>query len=139
MAVALLDRRCTNHELREAAVECPSCKRSFCRECVVEHDGRMMCSGCVAMLARSDAATERAKRIRWTLAAVGGLLLAWVTFYYLGAMLARIPSQFHTAAVLVGPMGTDRPVHAAHASWLPRPACEAALGQSGLSPSGVNA
>jgi len=27
-------------------------------------------------------------------AAVGGLLLAWLVFYYLGAMLARIPSDF---------------------------------------------
>jgi len=136
MAVALIDRRCANHELREAAVQCPSCKRFFCRECVVEHDGRMMCSGCVAMLARNDAATERAKRIRWALAAVGGVLLAWIAFYYLGAMLARIPSQFHTANS-VGPMGTDRAVHAAHASWLSKLACDSALGKSGQFPSGA--
>ena len=44
----LLDQRCSNHALREAAVQCPSCKRFFCRECVTEHAGRMICVNCVA-------------------------------------------------------------------------------------------
>lgn len=98
-AVSLLDRRCSNHAAREAAVQCPSCKRFFCRECVTEHDGRMMCVACVALLARNEAGAERSKKIRWTLGAIAGILLAWMAFYYLGSMLARIPSQFHTAGL----------------------------------------
>lgn len=97
--VNLLDRRCSNHASREAAVQCPSCKRFFCRECSTEHDGRMMCVACVAALARSEAGVERAKKIRWALGAILGALLAWVAFYYLGSMLARIPSEFHTAGL----------------------------------------
>jgi len=77
-------------------VQCPSCRRFFCRECVTEHDGLMMCVACVALLARSEAGAERSKKIRWTMGAILGILLAWVAFYYLGSMLARIPSEFHT-------------------------------------------
>jgi hypothetical protein len=93
--VTLLDQRCLNHALREAAVQCPSCKRFFCRECVTEHAGRMICVTCVAILAHSDKKTVRATRLRWTASASLGLLIAWLVFYYLGLTLARIPSEFH--------------------------------------------
>jgi hypothetical protein len=36
--------------------------------------------------------------LAWIVAAVGGLLLAWAVFYYLGVMLARIPSDFFGGA-----------------------------------------
>jgi len=89
----LVDQRCLNHALREAAVQCPSCKRFFCRECVTEHHGRMICVGCVT----TGAATHPRARFRtgWAIMAAAGLLLAWLTFYYLGLTLSRIPSEFH--------------------------------------------
>jgi hypothetical protein len=91
----LLDQRCLNHALREAAVECPSCKRFFCRECSTEHQGRMICVACVAILTRVENKTARTKTVRWAASALGGILLAWLVFYYLGLTLARIPSEFH--------------------------------------------
>jgi len=93
--VTLLDQRCLNHALREAAVQCPSCKRYFCRECVTEHAGRMICVSCVGILAGSEEKTARAARLKWTATAVFGLLIAWLVFYYVGLSLARIPSEFH--------------------------------------------
>jgi hypothetical protein len=36
----------------------------------------------------------RSRGIAWAGFAAAGLLLAWIFFYYLGAMLARIPSDF---------------------------------------------
>jgi hypothetical protein len=90
----LLDQRCLNHSLREAAVQCPSCKRFFCRECVTEHERRMICVSCVAALARSEDKIDRVIRARWTLTALAGILIAWLVFYYLGLTLARIPSEF---------------------------------------------
>jgi hypothetical protein len=84
-----------NHALREAAVQCPSCKRFFCRECVTEHAGRMICVTCVAILAHGGKKTIRTIRLRWTATAALGLLIAWLVFYYLGLTLARIPSEFH--------------------------------------------
>src|SRR5271165_6140445 len=89
----LVDQRCSNHSLREAAVQCPSCKRFFCRECVTEHQGRMICVGCVA--ARVAAQPGARFQARWTIMAAAGIVLAWLLFYYLGLTLTRIPSEFH--------------------------------------------
>ncbi len=93
MTAAIVDRRCSNHPSREAAVRCPECARFYCRECVVEHHGRMICTTCVT---RDEAAQPagRFPAIRWSLFAIGGFLLAWMIFYYLGVLLARIPSTF---------------------------------------------
>jgi hypothetical protein len=92
----LLDQRCLNHPLREAAVQCPSCKRFFCRECVTEHQGRMICVSCVT----THIAAHPSSRLKpiWTLTAALGLLIAWLTFYYLGQTLAKIPSEFHASS-----------------------------------------
>ncbi|HWZ32489.1 MAG TPA: hypothetical protein VNX18_14210 [Bryobacteraceae bacterium] len=91
---ALIHQRCWNHASREAVVRCPSCQRYFCRECVTEHRGRMMCSACVTASVSAPAPGARSRGIAWAAFAAAGLLLAWMFFYYLGAMLARIPSNF---------------------------------------------
>jgi len=93
--MTLLYQRCFQHDLREAVAQCPSCKLFFCRECVTEHEGRMICVTCVNVLARDAHKQARSARARWTVTAVAGLLIAWLVFYYLGLMLARIPSKFH--------------------------------------------
>lgn len=90
---ALIHQRCWNHSAREAVVRCPQCARFYCRECVTEHSGKMMCAACVASIAQ-PAANPRSGRVVWALFAAGGFLLAWLMFYYLGAMLARIPADF---------------------------------------------
>ncbi|MGD1090468.1 MAG: rhomboid family protein [Bryobacteraceae bacterium] len=91
----LIHERCWHHSSREAAVRCPECRRFYCRECVTEHQGRMVCAACVARLAgRAAVDASGLHRLAWIAAAVGGLLLAWAVFYYLGVMLARIPSDF---------------------------------------------
>jgi len=95
--MTILDQRCAHHSFREAVAQCPSCKRYFCRECVTEHEGRLICVNCVGALTREERQTERASRAGWTVAALGGILIAWLVFYYLGLTLARIPSQFHGA------------------------------------------
>ena len=91
---ALIDQRCSNHASREAVVRCPECRRFFCRECVTEHRGRMICAACMAGSGRlsTDAAGWRAAL--WPVLAAGGFLLAWLIFYYAGVILARIPSDF---------------------------------------------
>jgi hypothetical protein len=95
LPASILDQRCANHVLREAVAQCPSCKRFFCRECVTEHQGRMICVGCVQALTGASPDAARLARIRWTLTAIAGLLIAWLVFYYTGLELARIPSKFH--------------------------------------------
>jgi hypothetical protein len=90
----LFGQRCSIHSEREAAVRCPGCSRFYCRECVTEHENRMMCAHCVAR--QSAASTEsRFPGVRWFAASLGGLLIAWLLFYYAGMSLARMPSLFH--------------------------------------------
>jgi hypothetical protein len=78
--MTLVDQRCFHHDLREAVAQCPSCKLFFCRECVTEHAGRMICVTCVHALTRDAHKTVQAARARWTVAAVAGLLVAWLVF-----------------------------------------------------------
>ena len=90
---AILHQRCWHHASREAVVRCPECRRYYCRECVVEHLGRMICTDCIARSVAEQAA-GRFANLRWAGFAVGGFLLAWLIFYYLGVWLAHFPSEF---------------------------------------------
>jgi hypothetical protein len=94
---ALVHQRCVIHAAREAAVRCPQCRLFYCRECVTEHEGRMMCAPCVAVLSRPVSA-DRSSWMSWVALALAGFVLAWVMFYYGGMGLARIPSTFFEEA-----------------------------------------
>ena len=45
--VNLSQQRCFNHTSREAVARCPECGRFFCRECITEHDDRVLCAVCL--------------------------------------------------------------------------------------------
>ena len=92
---ALVQARCWNHPSREAVVRCPECRRFFCRECVTEHQGRMVCATCVVQGSVVTRRVERPAAALWITLALAGVLLAWLVFYYAGLSLARIPSTFH--------------------------------------------
>jgi hypothetical protein len=89
-------QRCRNHPEREAAVRCPGCSRFFCRECAGEHEGRLLCAGCLAARVRR---VERAVRgwgwftrpMQWAL----GFLVAWWVFGFAGRVLTEVPDEFH--------------------------------------------
>jgi hypothetical protein len=80
---------------------CPSCHESFCRECIVEHDHRLLCARCLRNL--PDAAGPREPRSRFPLAAVFqsalGLALIWFGFYVLGLLLLRVPADVHDGLI----------------------------------------
>ncbi len=92
----LLHQRCFNHLLREAVARCPQCQRYFCRECVTEHEDKVLCAACLSAEADTDRSDRRG---------LGGLMrmmhfllgaaLLWVFFYYLGQILLSLPSAFH--------------------------------------------
>jgi hypothetical protein len=90
---AILHQRCFVHSSREAVVRCPQCTRYYCRECVTEHEGRMMCATCVSALAL-PAAVRKSPGFGWAILGLGGVVIAWLIFYYLGALLARVPADF---------------------------------------------
>jgi hypothetical protein len=92
---AIVHQRCWHHSSRQAVVRCPACHRFYCRECVTEHLGRMMCAGCVSLAKDAEAVPRmRSGNAMWIAFAAGGIFLAWLTFYYFGMMLARVPSDF---------------------------------------------
>jgi hypothetical protein len=78
-----LDQRCWNHETREAVCRCPQCGRSFCRECVTEHDARLLCAACLASMGKREARRRRG-RLGTALMALAGILLAWILFFAAG-------------------------------------------------------
>lgn len=92
----MMHQRCLHHPVREAAARCPECRQSFCRECVTEHEGRVICTPCLRRLTR-PVETRRAnfaplvRGLNWAIGLVAGVLC----FYALGQILLRIPSNFH--------------------------------------------
>jgi hypothetical protein len=99
MSAIRSDQRCWIHEEREAAARCLACSRFFCRECVTEHAGQMMCAECVARAASPRQSSDRSRalwiKLAWTALALAGVFVTWLVFYYLGQGLAQMPSDFH--------------------------------------------
>ena len=91
----LVHQKCRRHAFREAVGRCLDCKNYFCRECVTEHQGRMICATCVVQGSVVTRRVERPAAALWITLALAGMLLAWLVFYYAGLSLARIPSTFH--------------------------------------------
>jgi len=93
----LRQQRCLNHPRREAAARCPECGRFYCRECITEHDDRVLCASCLAKLA-----LKRTTQREWWgwVPKLGLALIALITvflaFLMLGNLLLSIPSQFHS-------------------------------------------
>lgn len=92
----LTHQRCFNHATREAAARCPECKQFFCRECVTEHDDRVVCTACLGKLTRKPLARRFALAQIFRLAqCLFGLLVAWYFFFLIGNRLLKLPSSFH--------------------------------------------
>jgi hypothetical protein len=99
----LLHERCFNHSLREASARCPDCGRFYCRECITEHEEKVICAVCLRKRVK-PALTRRP----WFIGAVRvagcllGLLVGWLFFYGCGRALLAVPSSFHEGAVWRG-------------------------------------
>jgi len=99
-ARGLASQRCFNHPEREAAALCPECGRYFCRECVTEHEDRVLCASCLGA-SKADNGKVRsimAPALRFAQAALG-VLIAWLFFYYMAEALLSIPDSFHDGTI----------------------------------------
>lgn len=97
---SLAHQRCFHHSLREAVARCPECRQFYCRECITEHDDRVICASCLRRLAGADA--QKKSRAAWLWAIVPcafGLFVAFLFFYVVGEALLLIPSNFHEGSV----------------------------------------
>ena len=89
--------RCYNHPTREAVALCTVTGKPYCRECIVEHEGKMVAAHVVAdLLAEPEQTSDsRWKRGRQWLVSGISLLVLWYGFFLLGRLLLSIPSRFH--------------------------------------------
>ena len=92
----LLQQTCFNHAGREAVARCPECRRHYCRECVTEHDDRVICAACLKHLTRGATSQRRVLvQIAQSFQCLTAGLLLWFLFYLVGAGLAALPDSFH--------------------------------------------
>ena len=93
----LHQRQCLNHAAREAVARCPECGQFYCRECIAEHEDRVICAACLRKLMRAAEKPRRAAGAwlaRGTLFG-GSLTLGWIAFYLVGKILLSIPASVH--------------------------------------------
>ena len=97
---SLSQQRCFNHSHREAAARCPGCAHFYCRECITEHDDRVICAACLRKLARVPF-TKRGGFVAVirTFKVMAGVFLVWLFFHYFGQTLLSVPSSFHDGTV----------------------------------------
>jgi late competence protein required for DNA uptake (superfamily II DNA/RNA helicase) len=92
----LRQKRCVNHSQREASARCPECGKFYCRECIGEHDDRILCASCLAKIRiKKEIGTPW-----WAWAPRLGLVLlaiatVYIIFLLAGNILLSFPSEFH--------------------------------------------
>jgi hypothetical protein len=83
--MAGFEQRCWNHEGREAVCRCPECGRSYCRECVSEHQSRLLCAACLTRVSQATVRERSSlRRLAAPLLALAGFLLAWMVLFGAG-------------------------------------------------------
>jgi hypothetical protein len=96
---SLAHQRCFNHAAREAAARCPECKQFFCRECITEHDDRVLCTSCLKRLAATPTERRAFGSLRRIVQCAFGFVVAWFFFFLIGEVLAGLPDSFHEGTV----------------------------------------
>jgi hypothetical protein len=96
----LVLQRCFNHAEREAVARCPQCGHYFCRECITEHEDRVICAACLRNMATPRPMQRRALAglVRGSQCLLG-LVLVWFFFYLIGEGLLALPTSFHESTV----------------------------------------
>jgi hypothetical protein len=93
---SLSRQRCANHAQREAVARCPECKRHFCRECITEHSGKLLCNHCLEKVSIKRAKKrDRIKTVACFLCCIVGFLIALGFFYAVANTIASIPQKYH--------------------------------------------
>lgn len=92
---------CYHHPNREAVVRCPVCHHLYCRECVTEHEDRMLCSRCLGQLTGVKSRRSISWLARMAIPAQGffGFFVLWYIFYLIGKVLLSIPHDFHEGTI----------------------------------------
>lgn len=93
---AVRHQKCFLHLQREAVARCPQCGRFYCRECVTEHEDRLLCAACLAKVTASGKPSRaRLRVLLLVFEFLAGFLICWLCFYYAGRWLVSLPDSFH--------------------------------------------
>ena len=95
----VLRQSCSHHPERESVARCPECGHTYCRECITDHAGRVICARCLEELRQAGPRSRNttAELIKSVLGLGIGALLALIFYYALGWTLLQIPEKFHEA------------------------------------------
>ena len=88
-------QRCFHHKAREAVAVCLECGNYFCRECITEHDDRVVCAHCLEASGSRDPVSRKFTAVYRVFALFGALVFLWLFFYYWGQLLLSLPASFH--------------------------------------------
>jgi hypothetical protein len=62
---------------------------------VTEHEGRMICSSCLAKLVEPSVEKKPFRIMLKSAQLVLGIFTLWIFFYYMGLILLELPASFH--------------------------------------------
>lgn len=102
--MSLVAQRCFTHQSRGASGRCPGCIRFYCRECLTEHEGRVLCTRCLHALNR-PALLPKIGAGGWSMRLVGavlGLFAGYLFFLLIGRLFLFLPPSFHDGSALTG-------------------------------------
>ncbi len=100
LAQTLIHQRCFNHSMREAAARCPECAKFYCRECITEHDDRVICASCLRKSVKPPF-TKRSGFVSVvrTIQLLTGFFTVWFFFHLFGQALLSAGASFHEATL----------------------------------------
>lgn len=92
--MSLKAKRCFNHSVREAVAKCLDCGNFFCRECITEHNTKLVCCNC---LGKTTQEAKAGNTLLSTLTMVGlsvlGLIVLWMFFLFIATRLLNVESD----------------------------------------------
>jgi len=99
----LIHQRCFNHLVREAVARCPECGHFYCRECITEHEDRVICASCLRKFIKAPFTKRRGfVGVLRVIQILAGLFTVWFFFYLFGNALLSIDSSFHEGTIWKG-------------------------------------
>ncbi len=95
--------QCFLHPDRGAVARCPQCGRCYCRECITEHGGEVLCRRCLHTERVEERGAEGSgqrdrrgvSRLLKPLCALAVYALLWLLFMMLGTLLMHFPDSFY--------------------------------------------
>ena len=89
--ISLKNLRCKNHPEREAVAKCNICGHFYCRECITEHNGKMVCGNCIREQTLDKNQFSSKLSFKQLIIFLLTFLMLWLTFYISGEIIYKIP------------------------------------------------